>query len=1528
MKNQCGIKFVTVALLLLQVLWFSPVEGKVYHVTPMVGEPCSLDQYPCITLSQFAGNSKDYLESNTTLIFLAGIHALNSELTVANIKNFTMTSKINSTVLSNSSVVIKCNGSGRLDFIGVSYVRISALQFIGCGGNSVLKSSQFIVEDATFQDKKNSRAALELVTTNAIIERSRFVDNHEDDDRVLFQKSKHEQSRSGGALIIIESNTIVIKSDFIKNSADVGGAIYGELSRTKITIINSTFIGNDALDAGDLNFGGALCFQYTGNSSEQMPTVTIISSLFESNIALLGGVIGVYEQITLRVSNSRFLHNHAPQFGGVLLTVGSPIVSIDNCTFYDNFSPYGGVIAVTQGNSTSTTISANKNEFRNNRAIIGGVFFAEDGGFFIFSDNTFAFNVAINNGGAIATNNTSIVHSSRDGFFNNRADTGAVIYADNGPHTFVNSGTFSDNIVYGEGGIIDVGEIAVLMIVNSLFIRNTAVNSIGSIIDAVTLSVVTITDSQFINNSARGWVLLVADLGTLNMSGLHFINCIGGIALVQLVGSTVFVENTNFVNNTGSIILYNSKLTFSGNNSLVRMTVFYDKPGRDSTLTAIQSLLVFNGNCAFIGNHAYNGGAVHATESSLYLLGQVTVANNTAKDSGGGVYLYQSGLHCFGCTLQISNNIAGKNGGGIHAISSVIKIHFDRLVSSVHFANNSARKGGAINFESNTKLNIFRYRLHKDHTQVVSFTGNSAMKGGVMYVDDDALCINSDFNKNLLLKDSTECFFQVLTAFSIISPELNLTTFKFEQNYAHQEGFILFGGLLDRCAVSQFAEIKFKCNRTDAECLSRSISGVNYFSNISTIIDIDNDVSPISSKAVRICFCMADNCKPNCSYQPQSIRVKKGELFTISLVAVDQVNNTLNAVVHSYLGTEKGGIGDGQLIQKIGTNCTNVTFSITSPHDNETIVMYADGPCKDSKVSLRKIDVRFDPCTCPVGFQVNRDRVNVECDCQCAAKLLPCLTSCNASTETLVRGNKNCWIAYYIDKEQKANRSGYLIHIHCPLDYCQPPSSSALVNLNVPNGSDMQCAHNRRGKLCGSCKKDFSLSLGSSRCIPCSHNWPAWCASILVAAVVSGIVLVGLILVLNLTVAVGTLNGIIFYANIVAANGAIFLPSTPNVTTTLIAWLNLDIGFDTCFFKGMDVYWKTWLQFMFPAYVILLVIIIIIVCERSTKFAQLLGRKNPVATLATLILLSYTKLLQTIVTALSVTTLDYPDGKREHVWLPDASIDYLRGKHIPLFIMSVLILMAGSAYTILLFSWQWLLRYQDMRILSWVRYQKLCLFLEPYHAPYTFKHRYWTGLLLFVRVILYIISAVNIGDDPRVNLLAIGLILSGVVILKKGIDSNRVYRHWPVDVLEMACYFNIISLTFVRMFFVETKESKSYFIATYISVAVTFVLLMMVLLFHLLTETPCIKKVWTIVKLKMDIGHRYSMNRNHSDENQSPGLTNTFIATTLDNERSLPSFVEDHRQTEGEANRRLGRNEGGWSDSDSGESTSPLLATY
>ena len=113
---------------------------------------------------------------------------------------------------------------------------------------------------------------------------------------------------------------------------------------------------------------------------------------------------------------------------------------------------------------------------------------------------------------------------------------------------------------------------------------------------------------------------------------------------------------------------------------------------------------------------------------------------------------------------------------------------------------------------------------------------------------------------------------------------------------------------------------------------------------------------------------------------------------------------------------------------------------------------------------------------------------------------------------------------------------------------------------------------------------------------------------------------------LNLTVAQGTLNGLILYANILHSNRAIFFPdghSSP--ATVFIAWINLDLGIETCFFSGMNAYIKTWLQLVFPVYIWAIVLTIIILSHYDTLAAKLF-RRHAVKVLATLFLLSYAKL--------------------------------------------------------------------------------------------------------------------------------------------------------------------------------------------------------------------------------------------------------------------------------------------------------------
>ena len=78
----------------------------------------------------------------------------------------------------------------------------------------------------------------------------------------------------------------------------------------------------------------------------------------------------------------------------------------------------------------------------------------------------------------------------------------------------------------------------------------------------------------------------------------------------------------------------------------------------------------------------------------------------------------------------------------------------------------------------------------------------------------------------------------------------------------------------------------------------------------------------------------------------------------------------------------------------------------------------------------------------------------------------------------------------------------------------------------------------------------------------------------------------------------------------------------------------------------LDDLYKALLQLTFPAYVIILAITVIVASECSSKFAKIIGKGNPVAVLATMILLSYAKFGNAILTSLSLLYFQLAYGSR------------------------------------------------------------------------------------------------------------------------------------------------------------------------------------------------------------------------------------------------------------------------------------------
>ena len=461
---------------------------------------------------------------------------------------------------------------------------------------------------------------------------------------------------------------------------------------------------------------------------------------------------------------------------------------------------------------------------------------------------------------------------------------------------------------------------------------------------------------------------------------------------------------------------------------------------------------------------------------------------------------------------------------------------------------------------------------------------------------------------------------------------------------------------------------------------------------------------------------------------------------------------------------------------------------------------------------------------CPLGFTLTHSPYH----CDCVDILAEHGVRCDINGPGINR-EAPVWIGYELTKH---NKSRILFHYHCPFDYCKP-HDIVIATTNTSFNQDEQCAFNRKGILCGECKENLSLTLGSSQCLPCSDVY----LLLLLAFAVAGVALVVLIAVCNLTVTEGTINGLIFYTNIIQINRATFFPPLPHnsfisgVLTVFISWINLDLGIQTCFYDGMDTYIKTWLQFAFPIYIWVIAGVIIILSRKFAIFARLVGR-NGVQLLATLFLISYAKIQRTVIAVLSLAFIETSNSSESAVWLYDGNIPYLQGKHIPLFVVAALFGLIALLCTFILLFIQCLQKKSNVKLLFWVN--RLKPLLDAYTGPYRDNYRFWTGFLILIRDCLFVVHAVNVIGIPDVCLtLTIGacLLLQTLSWLFRG----GIYKKWPLDILESSFFLNLGVLCILTSY--VNNHGGNQAAVTCTSVGIAFVTFLGILFYHTYTKT-------------------------------------------------------------------------------------------
>ena len=1053
-------------------------------------------------------------------------------------------------------------------------------------------------------------------------------------------------------------------------------------------------------------------------------------------------------------------------------------IQIFNSSFSDGYSDRGGGLYAALGSdimSSSPTVkeqcfcSISSTSFKGNTG--GGLYISH------LSLNllnvTFLGNNAKGSGGGVHVGNRyqfqfKTITFTNTSFIRNRAGQGGGVYvgSNNCTVSFLGS-AFSGNMALHDGGGIKIYHVSINII--RCYFENNKEKTTGGAISTYLQSTHTIRDSQFKANTAEeqgGHMYIKIHSWIEETKGIivHFDGCVlegGGAERGGAISIPSITILSSYSGLEMKVIISNCTLTrnYAISGGIVDIDLTFMVETFDiNTVVTIESTNITD-------NHGASLNIVMDSNDPLHIdLIDSNIAHNRG-DSGSIVQVYYrrkytsdfmtsmtvANTHFFGNTfsqlqynsavIQLNNvNItvtAGTTfinnmGSSIAAKSSLIAFN-----GRVKFMNNTAYVGAALLLDCPDDTSQPSFLFLFPNTTVTIANSTALYYGGGVAV-------------NPVCNYYSSCFFQTPS-----SAQQNSMIYC-QDNTALVAGSCLYGPSVYPCGMEHE--------------MHRGFRAFESLFKIDSAYSVDQVVlAPANS----VCFC-EDKSKNSCSTELH-VSAFPGTEFTVSALSTGMLNNISSSVIRATL-TVIGGLG-GKLsngrLQEVQRSCSQLMYSVISINVAQIKLQIENAPLSYINITILQ---------CPLGFKFDEDKEMCNCNnylINVPDIVISCLIN-NNTGEITVSGK--CWIGMYSGK--------LAVHRFCPLDYC----ISELHSVDLQQ-QHLQCTNNRSGVLCGACQTGLSLGLGTARCLDNCSNYYLF---LIILFTLAGLAVTLMLLKCNITVSMGIINPLILYANIVHVNAIIFFPQykqliLTNILEVFIAWLNLDFGIETCFYRGMTAYGHTWLQFVFPVYIWLLVVLLIYTSRYSVTASKMIGR-NAVSVLATLFLLSYAKLLRTVISAVASISLEDEDRKSHLLWRMDANVPYLSPPHAVLFSTALLaVLLYILPLTLLTLLAPLLQARTNHRMMRWV--VRIKPLLDAYQGPYKDKYRNWTGVTLLLRVILFTAFAANTHGNPSINLLIIAIV-APIFQLSSGI----LYKYWLNGILVRFYIANLAIFSSVALF--------------------------------------------------------------------------------------------------------------------------------
>ncbi len=354
--------------------------------------------------------------------------------------------------------------------------------------------------------------------------------------------------------------------------------------------------------------------------------------------------------------------------------------------------------------------------FEGNLSERGGAIFS-NGGTVIINGGTIIGNVATDCGGGIfaAGECTVTIGENAELSHNEAGAHGGAVYCNNSETVLTVTGsTFTKNIA----GTLD----------------ETKTYNGGAIYLANGTASITGTTFTENHTASYGGAIHTSFNRNMTVSGCTFANNTAshGAAIAASDGSTVIFSDNTVTGNTvtgngGCFYANNATYTVSGTE------VTGNSANQGGVMYAVNNAEITISGSEFSRNNAATGGAIYADNITLTISENTVINENSVTGHGGAVFAGASGVKFTVSDTQICQNTAANSGGGVYAdAGSTVEF------SAVTMNNNSATgNGGAMHAGSGTSVTVFGSQF-SDNT-----AGNG---GGALYTDSATLNFSDSQN--------------------------------------------------------------------------------------------------------------------------------------------------------------------------------------------------------------------------------------------------------------------------------------------------------------------------------------------------------------------------------------------------------------------------------------------------------------------------------------------------------------------------------------------------------------------------------------------------------------------------------------------------------------------------------------------------------------------------------------------------------------------------------------------------------------